>query len=166
MRGRKPLPTAIKKLRGNPGRRPLNDAEPRFAHAVPRCPRHLSGDAKAEWRRVTVQLRTQGLITLIDRAALAAYCQAYGRWVQAEEALSKSSLLIKTTNGNVIPNPYLHIANRAMDDMRRFMIEFGMTPSSRSRIKVGTPADEPTLAEQLFQMSTVVVEDGDGNGEV
>ena len=35
MRGRKPVPTALKKLRGNPGKRPLNDAEPKPDVVVP-----------------------------------------------------------------------------------------------------------------------------------
>lgn len=163
MRGRKPIPTATKKLRGNPGKRPLNKAEPQFARVLPRCPSHLSVEARREWRRVSAELYAQGLLTRVDRAALAGYCQAYGRWVRAEEALAQSSLVVKTVAGNIIPNPYLAIANRAMDDMRRFMVEFGMTPSSRSRITAAGPADEPTLEEQLFNMTVVVADDGDAD---
>jgi len=50
----------------------------------------------------------------------------------------------------LIPNPYLTIANRAMDDMRRFAVEFGMTPASRTRVKTADAAPEMSLAEMLF----------------
>lgn len=83
------------------------------------------------------------MLTRVDRAALAAYCQAYGRWVEAEQALARMAerdplthgLMIKTSNGNAIQNPLVGTANRAMLDMMRCAVEFGMTPSSRTRIE-------------------------------
>lgn len=88
-----------------------------------------------------------GLLTRVDRAALAAYCSAYERWVQAESALAKmaerdpltSGLMVKTTNGNVIQNPLVGTANKAMLIMLRFAAEFGMTPAARASIEVGIP---------------------------
>jgi P27 family predicted phage terminase small subunit len=151
MRGRKPIPTVIKQLNGNPGRRPLNDREPKFEKKMPRCPGHLNAPAKREWHRIAGDLYRAGLLTVADRAALAAYCQAYGRWVQAEEIIAKKGEVVKTTNGNIIQNPYLPIATRAMDQMLKIEIEFGMTPSSRSRIKADiSETGEMTLAELLF----------------
>lgn len=102
-----------------------------------------------------------GLLTRIDRAALAAYCQAYGRWVEAELALARMAerdlltkgLMIKTTNGNAIQNPLVGIANKAMQDLVRFAAEFGMTPSSRASIEAGVPGDdekEPSKAKRYF----------------
>jgi P27 family predicted phage terminase small subunit len=88
----------------------------------------------------------------IDRAALAAYCQAYGRWVVAERAIAKMAerdqltegLMIKTTNGNAVQNPLIGTANKAMADLVRYAAEFGMTPSARSRISGQSgEADEP-----------------------
>ena len=134
--GRKPKPTALKLVHGNPGKRPLNEHEPQPMIEIPKMPDHLSAEAAAEWNRVTGELATLGLLANIDRAALAAYCQAYGRWVEAEAAIRRIGLLAKTTSGNVIQNPLVGIANRAMELMYRFMTEFGMTPSSRSRLSV------------------------------
>jgi P27 family predicted phage terminase small subunit len=45
---------------------------------------------------VASELHGMGVLTTIDRAALAAYCQAYGRWVEAEERMRESSLIYKT----------------------------------------------------------------------
>jgi P27 family predicted phage terminase small subunit len=142
MRGRKPKPTYLKLLNGNAGKRPLNEHEPEPAPAIPTPPAELCEDAKLEWERVAPLLHQLGTLSEIDRAALAAYCQAYGRWLKAERAVAimgerdqlTSGLMIKTTNGNPIQNPLVGIANRAMVDMVRYAAEFGMTPSARSRI--------------------------------
>jgi P27 family predicted phage terminase small subunit len=104
----------------------------------------LVGDALDEWNRVSVELYRLGCLTGLDRAALAAYCQAYGRWVAAERALEEiarqnplASLMIKTSNGNAIQNPLVGIANRAAADMVRYATEFGMSPAARSKIEAG-----------------------------
>ena len=80
---------------------------------------------------------------IIDRAVLAAYCQAYGRWVEAEEHLRETPALIRTPSGHVQQSPWLSIANRQMEIMGRYMAEIGLTPASRSRIvalnKVAVP---------------------------
>lgn len=70
-RGPAPKPTALKRLQGNPGKRALNESEPRPAATLPRCPSHLQGEARAEWRRVARALHESGLLTQVDRAALA-----------------------------------------------------------------------------------------------
>ena len=140
--GRKPLPTAVKELRGNPGKRPLNSREPRARVKAPTCPKHLGKTARAEWRRVVRELTAMRVLSEIDRAALAGYCVAYGRWVEAEEQVAKLGTVVKTTNGNLIQNPYLSIANRALIDMAKLATEFGMTPSSRSRVKVDAPREK------------------------
>lgn len=134
MAGRKPLPTALKLIKGNPGKRPLNKFEPSPVRKIPACPKHLTSIARIEWRRIVKELDRLGLMTCMDRSALAAYCQAYGRWVEAEEKVSERGFVVKTVSGNIIQNPYLAIANKSMDHMYKFLTEFGMTPSSRSRI--------------------------------
>ena len=78
-RGRKPKPTAIKELEGNPGKRPLNEAEPKPEHKAPPCPKWLEPEAKKEWRRLSKQLEAIGVLTEVDQAAFASYCQAYAR---------------------------------------------------------------------------------------
>jgi hypothetical protein len=48
MRGRKPKPTFLKVLDGNPGKRPLNDQEPRPPQGIPDRPDWLDAEAQAE----------------------------------------------------------------------------------------------------------------------
>jgi P27 family predicted phage terminase small subunit len=148
--GRKPTPTALKILKGNPGHRSLNENEPQPT-GVPTCPDHLDAIATEEWNRISIELVSLGLLTSVDRAALAAYCAAYGRWADAEINIQKYGTVIKTKNGNAIPNPYVGIANRGMDLMHKFLVEFGLTPSSRSRLSVSAsaPADEDSFWKLL-----------------
>lgn len=139
MRGPKPTPTNIKKLTANPGQRPLPTNEPQPKSRRPSPPAHLNEDAQQEWARIESELDALGILSGLDRAALGAYCQAYGRWAQAERALAKMSnqadgLIIKTVSGNMIQNPLVGVANKAMSDMMRYAAEFGMTPSARSRV--------------------------------
>jgi P27 family predicted phage terminase small subunit len=139
MRGRKPKPTHLKLIQGNPSGRPLNKREPKPRPAVPSCPSHLDAVAKAEWRRVVPLLAQCGLLTSIDRAALAAYCQCWARWIEAERTVAKEGSLIEASSGYLMPHPCLAIAHRAVCQMQNFMTEFGMTPSARSRVAAGAP---------------------------
>ena len=135
MRGRKPTPTAIRRSTGNKGKRGYNHAEPVPPEGIPDCPPHLCEEAKAEWLRLAEPLHEMGVLTMVDRAALAAYCQAYGRWVEAEQKLAQSPTMLKTPSGYVQQSPWLSVANKQMELMGRFMTELGLTPAARSRVE-------------------------------
>ncbi len=108
------------------------------------------------------ELLALGVLTTVDRAALAAYCVAYARWADAEAQVTKLGTVVKTANGNLIQNPYLAVANRAMDQMMKAAGEFGMTPSSRSRMQVEQADAGPSLADVAFGD---VLDDGEGDDE-
>ena len=152
--GRKPKPTHLKLLAGNPGKRKLNASEPKPRASIPRCPAHLSPEAKAEWKRMARRLHSLGLLTELDGAALAIYCQAYGRWVAAEQKLTEFGPVIKSPGGMPMQSPFLAIANKAMEQVRSLMTEFGMTPSSRSRINVQLQDDEDDAFEEFLKGKT------------
>jgi P27 family predicted phage terminase small subunit len=141
----------MKLLAGNPGKRPLsNEPQPPVPDRIPYTPRHLNEAGKREWRRIVSVLLDLGLYTVVDRAALAMYCQAWGRWVEAERKLAKEGPILKSDKGNLYQNPWLHVANKAWEQMRKILAEFGLTPSSRARLSVGVGDREPSLAEILF----------------
>jgi P27 family predicted phage terminase small subunit len=148
--GRKPKPRNLKLLQGNPGKRPLNEDEPKPAPRLPRPPEHLGEEAKKEWRRAGRFLLQLGLVSDIDRAAFAAYCQAWGRWVEAETALKTYGVMLKSPNGFPVQSPYLAVANRAMDQMKSLLSEFGMSPASRTRVVGLGTQEEPDEFELLF----------------
>lgn len=132
--GRNKKPTKTKIIQGTFRKDRANPNEPMPDVNIPDPPEHLSPIAQEEWNRISIELYRNGLVTSIDMAALAGYCQSYGRWVDAEIKLSETGLLTKTTNGNIIQNPLVGIANKALEHMRKFLIEFGMSPSSRAKV--------------------------------
>lgn len=133
MRGRKPL------ARTGPATAPAAIA------ALPRCPPHLDAVAHKEWRRLATPLHEMGVLTLADRAALAAYCQAWSRWVEAEQKLQKGPALIKTPSGYAQQSPWLTIANKQLELMARYMGELGLTPSARARLQLELPGKQDHL---------------------
>src|SRR5205823_7916571 len=112
MSGRKPKPSQLKQLAGNPGRRKPNQREPRPQPDLPTCPAHLLPTAKAEWKRLGRELYDLGVLTRLDRAALAGYCQAYGRLVEAEKKLQETPDILKMPSGYIQANPWLTIATK------------------------------------------------------
>lgn len=136
MRGRKPKPTHLRLLEGNPSKRRPNAREPQPEQRRSTCPAHLCPSAKAEWKRLAAQLCVLRILTELDRAALAAYCQAYGRWVEAERKLQETPMLLKMPSGYVQQNPWLTIANKQLELMHKYLSEFGLSPVSRSRVSV------------------------------
>lgn len=145
-------------LRGNPSKLSISDLVDSLQPEVevPNCPRHLLPEARKEWRRITPELERYGLISKLDRAALALYCQAYARWVWAEEQLQRSVQLaqekeaaavergeawsggdgytVPTPNGHMTYSPHWVIANKAMEQVNRYMSSFGLDPASRGRV--------------------------------
>ena len=146
-RGRKPKPTAMKELEGNPGKHPLNTSEPKPNKKAPACPKWLEPEAKKEWRRLAKQMEAIGILTEVDMAAFAGYCQAYARWKEAEEFITQHGTIVKTPSGywQQVPQVSISRANQAM--MIKAAAEFGLTPSARSRIIAGNTKAEDAVDE-------------------
>ena len=142
-KGRKPKPTAIKELEGNPGKRKLNENEPKPARKAPSCPKWLLPEAKREWRRLAKTMEAMGTLTEADRTAFAAYCQNYARWKEAEERITDRGLVIRTPSGYPQQVPYVSIAMQYQKAMSQFEEKFGLDPSSRSRIVAGAGENGP-----------------------
>lgn len=141
-RGRKPKATNLKVLEGNPGKRPLNKNEPKPKEKLPPCPKWLEPEAKKEWRRMGKKLLELGVISEIDGAAFAGYCQAYARWIEAEQFMSVHGTIFKTPKGYIQQVPQVSIARQYLKAMKEFCSEFGLTPSSRTRIVTNDTKEE------------------------
>ena len=161
MRGTKPKPTKLKILAGvKPSR--INRSEPTATPGRPDPPGHLCPVARAEWDRVVPLLEDMQVLTKSDGSALAVYCEAFARCRAANEHIREYGLILvsehvkKNRYGEVVqeqtvvkPNPAINVVNVANLIMMRVLCEFGMTPSSRSRIKADLPAPVDDLAEFL-----------------
>jgi len=136
-RGPVPEPNVLKVLKGNPGKRPLNDAEPKPQPVAPKCPRWLSKNAKREWRRLVKELEPLGLLTVIDGMALATLCEEWATYMWAQGVLAEHGHTYEYTNkageANLIARPEVAIARTAFMAIKSMCAEFGLTPRSEER---------------------------------
>lgn len=140
-------PTALKLVEGTYREDRVAKNEPRPKARVPRPPKHFSPLALEEWNRIVEELAENGLMTNLDRAALVAYCEFWEAYVQAAEKLQKGGFVYTSANGNMVENPWFSIKKRAAELMHKFLIEFGMTPASRTRISA-TPLGKKDAPEK------------------
>lgn len=142
----RPKPTAIRALQGNSGHRPLNDAEPQPDRTrAPEMPKGMDKTAQREWKRIVPELQDMGVLSVVDGKALAAYCDAYAVWEMAVRDCKKYGLMIEVkfldkegelVIGDLKKNPAVAIRFEAAKVMKSFLIEFGLTPASRTKLKI------------------------------
>jgi P27 family predicted phage terminase small subunit len=168
--GRRPLPSAVKKLRGNPGKRPVNKKEPKPQVVAPKMPDGLTELAVGEWKAIVPMLERLGVLTEVDGKALAAYCEYFAQWRQAmdevrERGITLEEPIIKFTEGEseIIGtkykrNPAVTIANDAAKIMKSFLVEFGLTPSSRGRLRIESKPDADDPMEAYLRAGALPVD--------
>lgn len=147
-RGPKPQPTALRLARGNPSKRALPKNEPKPAKPNRLDPPSwLTGHARQKWRALAPRLATAGLLTVADMDAFARYCDTWARWRQCCRHIDRHGMTyeLKDSKGGVTSvqqRPEVSIARSLAVQLARLEAEFGMTPSSRSRVdgRFGTPA--------------------------
>ncbi len=144
---RRPVPTRLKLAKGNPGRRPINKKEPKpKTSAIPKPAAYLDCNAKTFWRQNASELHRLGLLTVIDTLAFEMMASAHSLARQAREALEKEGHVITVTGSSGQPraiiNPWFYIFTSQSKSLLALFAEFGMTPSSRSRISATPPQEE------------------------
>ena len=138
--------------------------------AIQSCPRDCCLPASQEWKSILPELRQLGVLSRIDGKALAAYCNCFARWMQAEREIKRLGIVVEepitsydreTGESEIIgyrykKNPAVTISEGAMKLMKSFLVEFGMTPSSRSRLIVNEDATKPIdPAEKYFASNPI-----------
>jgi P27 family predicted phage terminase small subunit len=137
----------LKFLRHNPGKRALNHGEPRPTLEAHSCLYHLRAVAHAGWERVVTHLVASNMLTQLDRSVLGAYCDLFDCCVEAKKMMQKSGLVLNKMSSTLIHSSFVGIANKTLEQTRAYLIEFGMTPASRTRIWVPLPDqhDDPNF---------------------
>jgi P27 family predicted phage terminase small subunit len=144
-KGRPRKPTALKVLHGDfeihPNRRPKNEPQPTVR--APDCPKHLPVLAKHEWRRVVKELAELKVLSIAERSSLEQYCRAYAEWRVAGKSLEDNGRYY-VEDGTMKENP----AGKAMRAWavicHKLLCEFGMTPSSRTRLTISDATEADT----------------------
>lgn len=161
-RGPKPLPANVHRLRNNASKKPLGallDETVRPDVEVPRCPDFLGEEARREWRRIVPHLERLGLISQLDRAALAGYCMAWGDlvWararmnaINADDPTGERARISSTASGYRQISELQQLSNRALEQVEKFLGHFGLSPALRTRVTASGPQmslpglDKPT----------------------
>lgn len=144
-KGRPRKPTSLKVLHGdfekNPQRKTKNEPTPEVK--TPKCPAHLPTLAKNEWKRICSELVELGVLSLAERASLEQYCRAYAEWREAGKSLEQNGRFY-VEDGTTKENP----AGKAMRSWagicHKLLCEFGLTPSSRSRLTISEAETQDT----------------------
>lgn len=140
--GRKPKPTHLKLLQGNPGKRAIDASEPKPKGDLATPPDWLS-DAQKEFWRYAISNAPKGLLKKLDRAALTAFVVSESIYRQAAEMLAKEKLFVRVGPNKVLQqHPALSVVNKQMSIMLKAAAEMGFTPASRTRIQVRNDLDD------------------------
>jgi len=154
MKGRKPVPTVLRIARGNPSQHKIRDDEPAPSSVIDlSAPARFTddADARAAWDELAPMLHRLGLFTEAERHALILYCATFARWQQADRHLREhGSVLTSRRNKYPIVSPYVAIANQTLAQCHKLMIEFGLTPVSRTRVHVGKKDAPDAKWERFF----------------
>jgi len=86
------------------------------------------------WDWLVDELQPIGVLATIDRLLLSSLCTAWARYLEAELMLRREGRVLKTTNGNKVPNPWLTISRQEREQMTSLSARFGLTPTDRSKI--------------------------------
>jgi P27 family predicted phage terminase small subunit len=146
--GRRPVPTQLKLLKGDPVAKKRAKREP-TPKGKAMCPQWLSPVARAEWRRLAPELRRIGLLTAADTAVFASYCQSYALLREASELLREEGLVIRAISGYEVQHPAVAIQRSAQKAIREAAIELGLSPSARGRLELPGDDSERDPLEQL-----------------
>ena len=150
MKGRKPIPTHLKLLSGNPGKRAINHAEPKPESKAPPQPPDMDPDEMQAWNYVTGELEKMGILASSDLGFITAYCSHWGTYTRAKRAFQEggSQDVVTTITGSLKKSPYLQIMESALRNVERTASELGLTPTSRTRIHVDKLDNRP-MVERL-----------------
>lgn len=163
MAGRKPTPTALKLVKGNPGKRPLNTNEPEYKNTIPKCPMKLDSVGSAEWKSKSKLLHESGVLTEIDGNTLAIYCHIWSQIIILTSEINKASdymaydIKVNEDTGeeikvNAKTNPLAVRLESLYSEYRAYSAILGLDPVNRGRIKTAKPKDKakPEGKERFF----------------
>lgn len=150
-RGPKPIPTVVLKLRGSKdaGRRRAGEVEPQ--PGIPEPPDWFTAIELEVWHQTIASLsQTPGLLTVVDRDALASYCEAWGEFHEARAEIAAHGATCISEKGGAYQHPAVGRKNSALERIRKLGSDFGMTPASRTSVKVSAPPAESESKKKFF----------------
>ena len=152
MKGRKPVPTVLKLLRNNPGKRRMNESEPVPGTLATEAPEELDGDENGarEWKRTIAPAIGIGQITAADRAPAIIHCVLWSTWrSQLADAAQHAHVVAVGKNKYPTPNPARMMANKTLQLLLKVDAELGLTPVSRTRVTSSGSVPQQSAVDQF-----------------
>ena len=142
---RHPTPPELRLLDGNPGKRRVEGSSPQRVEADLTPPASLEGVAREKWIEVAPILKKSGVFTAADRGTLERYCHVWEQWVVVSKHVRENGLTQITSTGYSQLSAEGALFRSLPGDLLKIEKEMGMTPSSRSSLKVGNAetAEDP-----------------------
>ena len=149
--GRRPTPTALKLVKGNPGKRAINKKEPKPKRVIPSCPAYLDDAGKVAWGRLCVLLDRMGVMTEADGPALERLCDCYSDILECRKLVERDgrTYVVKNNLGETLikGNPAVNQLRAADAQFKSYLVEFGLTPAARTKVHAdpdnGDKKDDP-----------------------
>lgn len=152
-KGRPALPGGATKqlriLRGNPsGKKIGGEPEPEVVAEIPEPPITLTDYARKFWNEYCATMIRLGMLTQLDTMMLARYCDAISKWVFMNSVIQKA----QEDQNFVVFSNNLYELNKQNTVLLAMEKELGLTPASRTRIRIditaaprGVPEDRSGL---------------------
>ena len=161
MRGRKPEPTVIRAMRGNPSKRPL-PIEPKAADGA-EPPADLTPAEQRFWNEVAPLLERVRILKETDALALTALCRDLAQEEEIRQQLApvagpdgklRQRLLIPVqfregAEKGVMLNPLFRVQTELRARIQDAFRNFGMTPSARTRVSIDRDGGEGDIEDAL-----------------
>lgn len=146
-RGPRPMPEALRKMRGRRHRKKEANTLPELPVGAPPMPDIVRNDkiASATWKRVCQHLLEMRVLHPSHWAALAVLCCSYATAQRMSERLQRDALLLKTRSGRLYTHPAYRVEQQAWARCLRCAQEFGLTPSAATRLRANL---SPEAAKQ------------------
>lgn len=144
--GRPVKPTPLKILHGDRKDR-VNTQEPKPSAIEVVPPSWLSRPARTVWNQYAPDLIRAGVLTAWDVEEFGGWCDAAARRRRAVRRLEREGEVIKLpvfnkngelTGHRVAKNPWMLVLVDADNQLVRFGARFGMTPSDRASLTIGS----------------------------
>lgn len=140
--GRPRKPNMVRKLEGNPGKRPMRDELVGVGLPVP--PEHLTAAQRERWDDIVRSL-PDGLLSGADTQVLERMAVAWAAFRETSLVINQAGLITRGANGEPVRNPMLLIRNAAASEMAECAMALGLSPLARTRIAApdSATADDP-----------------------
>ena len=156
MPGPKPLPTRLKVLRGTlqPCRANPDEPMPEALRRLPKAPARLSKHAQRYWRELGRRLVQQRVLTTLDLPAFEMLCDWLGRADEVREIMDSHPVaaqryVLRSGQGGYYINPLFNVLMASRREALKLAAEFGITPSSRQKVKAIKDESNESLHEIL-----------------